>query len=59
VEREIRQRDERDRTRADSPLMQAPDAVYFDSTGLDVPRSRRGLLRIVRESTSNGKEVQR
>jgi CMP/dCMP kinase len=59
VENEIRQRDERDRTRADSPLMQAPDAVYFDSTGLDVDEVEEALLRIVRERTSNGREVQR
>lgn len=59
VEREIRQRDERDRTRADSPLMQAPDAIYFDSTGLGVDEVEEGLLRIVREKTSNGREVLR
>lgn len=59
VEREIRRRDERDRTRADSPLMQAPDAVYFDSTGLGPDEVEEELLRIVREKTSNGREVQR
>lgn len=51
--------DERDRTRADSPLMQAPDAIYFDSTGLSAQDVEEELLRIVRERTSNGKEVQR
>lgn len=59
VEVEIRRRDERDRTRADSPLQQAPDAVYFDSTGLSPDEVEEGLLRIVRERTSNGKEVLR
>ena len=59
VELDIRQRDERDRTRADSPLMQAPDAIYFDSTGLSADDVERGLLRIVRERTSNGQEIQR
>lgn len=59
VEREIQARDDRDRTRADSPLMQAPDAVWFDSTGLTPDEVEEGLLRIVRERTSNGKEVQR
>lgn len=59
VERDIRQRDERDRTRADSPLRQAPDAVYFDSTGLNVDEVEEALLRIVREKTSNGREVLR
>lgn len=59
VERDIRLRDDRDRTRADSPLMQAPDAIYFDSTGLSAQEVEEALLRIVRERTSNGKEVQR
>lgn len=56
VESEIRQRDERDRMRADSPLMQAPDAIYFDSTGLELDQAEEALLRIVREKTSNGRE---
>jgi CMP/dCMP kinase len=59
VEQDIRRRDERDRTRADSPLIQAPDAIYFDSTGLSAAEVEEGLLRIVRERTSNGKEIQR
>lgn len=59
VELDIRQRDDRDRTRADSPLMQAPDAIYFDSTGLSAGEVEQALLRIVRERTSNGKEIQR
>jgi len=33
---EIRQRDERDRTRAASPLAPAPDAVVIDSSGLSI-----------------------
>jgi CMP/dCMP kinase len=59
MEEEIRERDERDRSRADSPLLQAPDAIYFDSTGLTVDEVEEGLLRIVRERTSNGKEIHR
>src|SRR5437868_2158049 len=31
---DIAERDERDRNRAESPLIQAPDAVYLDSTGM-------------------------
>ncbi len=31
---QMRERDERDRRRTESPLIQAPDAVYLDSTGL-------------------------
>lgn len=59
ITREIAERDERDRTRPDSPLLQAPDAVYFDSTGLMLDEVEEGLLRIVRERTSNGKGVHR
>lgn len=59
VERDILERDQRDRTRADSPLMQAPDAIYFDSTDLSLDQVEEGLLQIVRQRTSNGKEVHR
>jgi len=34
VAAELRQRDQRDRTRAASPLVAAPDAVVIDSTSL-------------------------
>ncbi|MBB6145921.1 cytidylate kinase [Silvibacterium bohemicum] len=34
ISRELRERDERDRNRAESPLRAAPDAVVIDSTGL-------------------------
>ncbi len=54
---EIQRRDERDSTRADSPLRQAPDAIYFDSTGLGEDDVEQALLRIIRERTGNGKEV--
>jgi len=50
-------RDERDRTRAESPLLQAPDAVYLDSTSLTLDEAEEQLLRLVRERTSNGKEI--
>lgn len=56
VSREIQERDERDRTRAESPLVQAPDAVYVDSSGLTVDEVEALLLKIIRERTSNGKE---
>jgi CMP/dCMP kinase len=59
VSSEMRQRDARDTTRPDSPLRQAPDAVYLDSGGLTEDQVEEALLRIVRERTSNGKEVQR
>jgi cytidylate kinase len=55
--RQIRQRDERDRTRAEAPLVQAPDAVYVDSTGLTIEQVEETILRIIRGRTSNGEGV--
>lgn len=59
VAKEIAERDQRDRTRAEAPLIQAPDAVYVDTTGLDAAQVEEELLRIVRSRVSNGKEVAR
>jgi cytidylate kinase len=53
---EIAQRDKRDRQRAESPLVQAPDAVYLDSTGLTAERVEEEILKVVRARISNGKE---
>jgi len=56
VAHQISERDQRDRTRAESPLVQAPDAVYVDTTGLSLDEVEAALLKIVRDRTSNGKE---
>ena len=56
VAREIQERDQRDRTRAESPLVQAPDAVYVDTTRLSIEEVEDALLKIIRDRTSNGKE---
>jgi CMP/dCMP kinase len=56
VARQIRERDERDRTRAEAPLTQAPDAVYVDSTGLAIEEVEEVILKLVRARISNGKE---
>ncbi len=53
---EMRQRDARDSSRADSPLRQAPDATYLDSSGLSVDEVVEAILAVVRARTSNGKE---
>ncbi len=55
----LRERDERDRTRAASPLMQAPDAVYLDTSSLDIDEVEAAMLKTIRERTSNGKELAR
>ncbi|MGQ9633369.1 MAG: (d)CMP kinase [Bryobacteraceae bacterium] len=58
MQREIDERDARDRSRSTAPLLQAPDAVYLDSTGLKISEVEDKVLRIIRERTSNGKEHQ-
>jgi cytidylate kinase len=54
---QIAERDSRDRQRAESPLVQAPDAVYLDSTGLTANQVETEILRLVRARVSNGKET--
>jgi CMP/dCMP kinase len=56
VARQLSERDQRDRTRPESPLLQAPDAIYFDTTGLSIDDVEEALLKIIRDRTSNGKE---
>ena len=56
ISRQIHERDERDRTRAEAPLTQAPDAVYVDSTSLSIEEVEETILRLVRARISNGKE---
>ncbi|MDP9055056.1 MAG: (d)CMP kinase [Acidobacteriota bacterium] len=53
---QIAERDQRDTHRAESPLMQAPDAVYLDSTGLTAEEVEEEILKLVRARISNGKE---
>jgi cytidylate kinase len=55
--RQVRERDERDRGRSEAPLVQAPDAIYVDSTGLSIDQVEETILRLIRERTSNGKEL--
>jgi cytidylate kinase len=56
---ELRKRDEHDRNRRDSPLVQAPDAQLVDTTGLSIEEVEEVILRIVRARISNGKEASR
>ena len=53
---QIAERDERDRRRVESPLVQAPDAIYLDSTGLTEQQVQEEILKVVRSRISNGKE---
>ena len=57
--REIEERDRRDRARPHSPLLQAPDAVYIDSSFAAPEEVEEEILKLVRARTSNGKEIHR
>jgi CMP/dCMP kinase len=54
---QMKERDRRDSARADSPLAQAPDAVYLDSTPLTIEEVEETILKIVRARVTNGKEI--
>ncbi|MCA1656521.1 MAG: (d)CMP kinase [Actinobacteria bacterium] len=45
-------RDERDRTRAHSPLARAPGAVEVDTTGLTVDEVVQRIVALVREPSA-------
>jgi cytidylate kinase len=53
VGREIAERDRRDRTRAEAPLTQAPDAEYLDTSQLSAEEVEEAILKLVRQRTSN------
>jgi CMP/dCMP kinase len=55
--KQMDERDRRDSTRADAPLAQAPDAVYLDSTSLNIEQVEEAILKIVRARVTNGKEI--
>ena len=55
--RNLAERDQRDRTRAESPLVQAPDAQYLNTSALGFGEVVEAVLRLVRERTTNGKEI--
>ncbi len=55
VSGELELRDQRDRQRVESPLVQAPDAELVDTTGLTPEQVEDAILRIVRARISNGK----
>lgn len=55
IAREMAERDQRDRTRSEAPLTQAPDAEYIDTTPLSLDEVEEAILKVVRARTSNGK----
>jgi CMP/dCMP kinase len=48
---EMNERDERDSTRVDSPLLVAKDAVVIDSTGLSVAEVFDKMMIVIRKKT--------
>jgi cytidylate kinase len=54
---EIRDRDRRDRTRATSPLVQAPDAVVVDSTAMEPEEVARLVVMLAREHAGKSREA--
>jgi cytidylate kinase len=55
---QLAERDARDRQRTESPLVQAPDAVYIDSSGLSADEVEEAILRVVRARISNGRSAE-
>jgi CMP/dCMP kinase len=53
---QMKERDQRDSTRADAPLTQAPDAMYLDSTGMAIEEVIEAILKIVRSRVTNGRD---
>ncbi|MEQ1946122.1 MAG: (d)CMP kinase [Bryobacteraceae bacterium] len=53
IAKEMAERDSRDRSRAEAPLVQAPDAEYLDSTRLTPLEVQEEILKLVRKRTSN------
>ena len=53
---QMRERDQRDSTRSDAPLAQAPDAIYLDSTSLGIDEVEEAILKIVRSRVTNGRD---
>jgi cytidylate kinase len=51
--REIKKRDDRDRSRAVSPLMAAPDAHLIDSTELSIDEVLQKILKLLEESRAS------
>lgn len=50
---ELQERDKRDRSRSEAPLVQAPDAELVDTTGLSLDEVEEIVLKLVRTRTSN------
>jgi cytidylate kinase len=50
IEKEIEERDYRDKNRKADPLTKAPDAIYIDSTGLSIEESADVLVKYINKN---------
>jgi CMP/dCMP kinase len=57
ITRELRERDERDRNRAQSPLRPAPDAIIIDSTSLSLEQVLDQIESVVNEKLGRAESV--
>ena len=55
---EIEERDHRDKTRADSPLTQAEDAIYIDSSAMTIDEVVEQILEIAERSKDRGLRIE-
>ena len=53
----IRQRDARDASRSAAPLVQAPDAILLDTSGMDIETAFAAALDIISRATSGRSEA--
>jgi len=53
IKKEILERDEKDRKRSISPLVQLPDAVYIDTTGMTIPQVVESIVNLYNKSATN------
>ncbi len=58
VARDMEERDRRDRTRAEAPLKMAPDAVYLDTSGMDLDAVEQAVVAIIRQKAGLVKETE-
>jgi cytidylate kinase len=58
MKEEIEQRDHRDKTRADSPLLRAEDAVYIDSSAMTIDEVVERILEIAKQSEDRRSRIE-
>ncbi|MCF0146197.1 MAG: (d)CMP kinase [Eubacterium sp.] len=57
IEKDIEERDLQDRTRKESPLVQAPDAVYLDTSDMTISEVTDYILNLAETRMAQGREL--